>query len=432
MILRGAYCAGGRASVLGAGARLPRHFASSSQVRLLSLGGVQRATPSTARKSPYALPGGSRNFWWSSSKVSTAEPSAATSPESPVLAQDSAGAVAVTEQSPAEAAQLLESTNALDTAPIIDTTPVAEIVQDTIATPLSSSALDTVAQITPLQYGDLAAMGLASWSPAGLCQWFLEVSQVASGLPWFWTIVGATVVSRLIVFPFAVKSIRNAARMAPHQAEFEKLREEINKARISKDMVEMQRAVMKQQMLYKKIGVSLPGMVLPPFAQIPVTLGMFFGVKKMCDLPVPQLKQSGVDFWQDLTVPDPMYVLPALATAGMNVGLTLGMRDMAAAEHTPHLINGLRVLSTVGLLFMVNLPAGVLVHILTGTVCMSLQSTILRLPAVRSALDIPQRPANFGVQSTSMVDTWRYIQKWWAKKREDAILEAHVKAQRRR
>ena len=67
----------------------------------------------------------------------------------------------------------------------------------------------------------------------------------------------------------------------------------------------------------------MPGMVLPPLAQIPVTLGMFFGVKGMCDLPVPQLKQSGLDFVSDLTVPDPTYILPVLATAGVNLGLTV-------------------------------------------------------------------------------------------------------------
>lgn len=271
----------------------------------------------------YALPGSSRNFWWSSSKGSNTESSAAELSDSSDTTSNSADVAAVTEQPPAETAQLIESTNALDAAPISEITPVGEFAQDVVAAPLSNSALDTVAQIAPLQYGDLAAMGLASWSPAGIFQWGIEAFQVASGLPWFWTIVGTTVISRLVVFPFAVMGVRNAARMAPHQAEFEKLRGEINKARISKDMVQMQRAIMKQQLLYQKIGVSLPGMVFPPFAQIPITLGMFFGVKKMCDLPVPQLKQSGVDFWQDLTVPDPTYLLPVLATAGMNLGITV-------------------------------------------------------------------------------------------------------------
>lgn len=111
--------------------------------------------------------------------------------------------------------------------------------------------------------------------------------------------------------------------MGPHQAEFDSLREDINKARLSKDVATMQRAVIKQQLLYKKIGVSVGGMMVPPLVQLPITLGMFFGIKKMCDLPVEQLKSSGVDFLQDLTVPDPTYILPVLATIGMNVGLSV-------------------------------------------------------------------------------------------------------------
>lgn len=63
---------------------------------------------------------------------------------------------------------------------------------------------------------------------------------------------------------------------------------------------------------------------------------------------------------------------------------------------------------------------------------MSLQSIILRVPAVRRALDIPERSPNAGVQSANLMDTWRYVQKWWANKQRDAILEARMKAQQRR
>ncbi|GJE89000.1 hypothetical protein PsYK624_050890 [Phanerochaete sordida] len=424
MILRGAYCAGGRTGARRAGAMLPRNFASGSQVRLLSLGSLQAKAPLVVRPSLYALPGSSRNFW-SSSKGSGSGSSPANPSAAPVEAADNVDTAVTFEEPAAEAAQLVESTDLLDAAPVV------EAAQDATAT-FSNSAIDTVAQLAPMQYGDLAALGLASWWPSGISQWGMELLHVSTGLPWFWTIVGATVVSRVIVFPFAVMSIRNSARMAPHQADFEKLREEINIARLSGDMAQMQRAVMKQQIMYKKIGVSLPGMMVPPFAQIPITLGMFFGVKRMCDLPVPQLQQSGVSFWQDLTIPDPTYLLPILATAGMNIGLSLGMRDMAASETTPHLINGLRILSILGVLLMLKLPAGVLVHLLTGTVCMSVQSAVLRLPAVRRALDIPVRPANAGTKSVSMMDSIRYLGQWWQKKQADAAYQARLKSRQRR
>lgn len=212
------------------------------------------------------------------------------------------------------------------------TPELAEAAADAFASPMSNSALDAVARV-PMQYGDLAALGLCHWTPAGLSQWGLEALHVATGLPWFWTIVAGTVVSRLIVLPFALKGIRNAALMAPHQAEFEKLREEINQARLARDTAHMQRMVLKQQVLYKKIGVSMAGMVLPPFVQLPVTLGMFFGIKRMCDVGVPQLKyDSGVSLWPDLTVPDPTYILPIVSTAVMNLSLSV-RTDLSLLVH---------------------------------------------------------------------------------------------------
>ncbi|KAN0120847.1 hypothetical protein V8E52_004116, partial [Russula decolorans] len=50
-------------------------------------------------------------------------------------------------------------------------------------------------------------------------------------------------------------------------------------------------------------------MLLMPFVQVPGTLGMFFGVKHLCTLPLEPFHWCGVSFLPDLTVPDPYYVL---------------------------------------------------------------------------------------------------------------------------
>ena len=208
---------------------------------------------------------------------------------------------------------------------------VSDVATSDAVASISTSVTDTLARV-PLQYGDLAALGLTSWTPAGICRWFIEIFHVATGLPWFWTIVGTTFIARLIVLPFAVRSIRYAALMAPHQEDFDKLREEISQARLTKDTAHMQRILLKQQLMYKKLGISPLGMMLPPLVQLPITLGMFFGVKKMCDLPVEQLKWSGVSYWPDLTIPDPTYILPIAATAIMNLSLVV-RRSRSSPRH---------------------------------------------------------------------------------------------------
>ena len=64
-------------------------------------------------------------------------------------------------------------------------------------------------------------------------------------------------------------------------------------------------------------------MALAPFAQLPVSLGMFFGVKKLCDLPLEQFKWSGLEWLPDLTATDPTWVLPIVATVFMNIQISV-------------------------------------------------------------------------------------------------------------
>ena len=144
---------------------------------------------------------------------------------------------------------------------------------------------------------------------------------MSTGLPWVWTIVGATFISRVALFPFTVRSMQTTAALAPFQNDINMLREEMVKAQSSGDRLQLQAVALKQQMIYKKAGVSIGAMAIMPFLQLPVTLGMFFAVKSLCDLPLQQLKWSGLSYFPDLTVADPTHILPIVATVLMNVQL---------------------------------------------------------------------------------------------------------------
>lgn len=142
-------------------------------------------------------------------------------------------------------------------------------------------------------------------------------------MPWFWTIVAGTLLTRALLFPFSVLQMRGTAALAPHTDEINKIRDAMQAAQAKRDTLAMQHAALRQKMIYEKAGVSMPGMILSPFIQLPVTLGMFFGVKRLCDFPLEQLKHSGVSFLQDLTVADPTYTLPILVTVLMNVQISV-------------------------------------------------------------------------------------------------------------
>ena len=51
--------------------------------------------------------------------------------------------------------------------------------------------------------------------------------------------------------------------------------------------------------------------------KFPFVLSAFFGIKEMCTLPVEQLQTSGIFWFKDLTLADPTFVLPLLATASI-------------------------------------------------------------------------------------------------------------------
>lgn len=185
--------------------------------------------------------------------------------------------------------------------------------------------MDTAISTLPpaLQYGDLAALGLVSWTPAGLIRWSLELINVATGLPWFWTIVAGSIFWKVILVPLSVQGLKNSARLLPLQPKIKVFQEELEVIRASGDKIALQRHALKMRQAYSEAGVSLGTSALIPFVQIPVTLGMFFGVKAMCALPVVQLAYSGLSILPDLTVPGPYMVLPILLCAAVNAQISV-------------------------------------------------------------------------------------------------------------
>lgn len=152
----------------------------------------------------------------------------------------------------------------------------------------------------------------------------MELIQVASGMPWFWTIVTVTLLSRLIVIPFNISSLRTAARLAPHQPRLMQLREELQKVGgVTTDPIAVQRISLQQKKIYEEAGASLVAPLVTPFVQIPISIGLFLGIKRLCDFPLEQLKVGGYGWITDLTVSDPTYALSVAMLALINVQLSV-------------------------------------------------------------------------------------------------------------
>jgi len=168
--------------------------------------------------------------------------------------------------------------------------------------------------------------------------------------------------------------------------------------------------------------------LLVPAIQLPLSLGMFFGMKRLCELPLEQLKWSGLSYLPDLTVADPTYMLPLAMAALINVQLSVGAKEMTTdAAQTLHLFNFFKVITFVSVPFMANLPAGVMVYLITGVVSMVAQTYILRAPAVRRMLNIPIIPDNMRIKPPTFMESVRYGIEWMQK--TNATTQAQARSQ---
>ena len=160
-----------------------------------------------------------------------------------------------------------------------------------------------------------------------MVRWSMELLNVSTGMPWFWTIIAGSAMWRLFCVPFAIKGFQISARMMPLQPQIVELQKAVTKSKLSQNPIELQRAAQALTRFYKSHDINpLAGLV--SVVQLPVTFGLFFGVQKLCNLPLEQLTYSGLAFIPDLTVSDPTMVLPLAMFILVNTQIRVGLLDL--------------------------------------------------------------------------------------------------------
>jgi len=309
-------------------------------------------------------------------------------------------------------------------------------------TEIASSSLEPIH--TPLQYGDLAALDLCHWTPAGIAQWTMEIINTTTHLPWFWTIVAGTVFWRVITIPFSAIVLRNNSRLLPYQGEILKISTEMQEANRKADHLQRQKTALKLKAIYDKAGANPLLGLIGPLVQLPVSLGLFFGIKRMCTVPVEQMKWSGFDMIPDLTIADPTYILPALLVALVNVQISFGAAEMDIKNRPlmAHVMNGFRVLTILGFGVTASLPAvsryscmcfhhvevfgqAVSLSIVTATISLLFQTLAFQWRPVRRWLEVQELPEK--QKLPSMRESMNWVIESMRKRVEDA---KHLESQR--
>ena len=122
---------------------------------------------------------------------------------------------------------------------------------------------------------------------------------------WGWTIVALTILIKLAFFPLSAAGYRSMAKMRVVTPKMQAIRE-----RFKSDPVKMQQATME---LYKTEKINPLGGCLPILVQMPV----FFALYWVLQASVEMRGAPWIGWIQDLTQPDPFYILPVIYAVSM-------------------------------------------------------------------------------------------------------------------
>ena len=107
------------------------------------------------------------------------------------------------------------------------------------------------------------------------------------GLPWAWSIVGLTLIVRVLLVPLTVKQIHSMQNMQAHAPEMKEIQR-----KYKGDRTKLNEELMK---FYKEKNINPASSCLPLAAQIPVFIGLFYTLRAFAR--EPHFKHPGSLSW---------------------------------------------------------------------------------------------------------------------------------------
>lgn len=162
---------------------------------------------------------------------------------------------------------------------------------------------------------------------------------------WGWAIIGLTVVVKLVFYPLSAASYRSMAKMRKLQPEMARLRE-----LYSDDRQKLSQEVMG---LYKTEKVNPMGGCLPMLIQMPVFIALYWALSESVEL-----RHAPWVFWiSDLSVRDPLYVLPVLNGICM-----FFLQSLQPTPPDPMQAKVMKIMPVAFAFFFIMFPAGLVLY----------------------------------------------------------------------
>ena len=99
------------------------------------------------------------------------------------------------------------------------------------------------------------------------------------GLPWAWSIVGLTIIVRMLLVPLTVKQIHSMQNMQAHAPQMKEIQR-----KYKGDRQKLNEELMK---FYKENNINPAASCLPLLAQLPIFIGLFYTLRHFAKHPPP-------------------------------------------------------------------------------------------------------------------------------------------------
>ncbi|MFW5924753.1 MAG: membrane protein insertase YidC [Myxococcota bacterium] len=225
--------------------------------------------------------------------------------------------------------------------------------------PGASETWRTIAYVGPKEHDWLAAAGHQLTEAVDL-GWFDWIGTwLVALLRWIHSLVGnwglaiilLTVLVKVVLYPLTEKSFQSMARMRQLKPEMDRINELYADDREKKGMAMME--------LYRKHKINPVGGCLPTLLQLPIWFALYQSLSTNVEL----FHAPFVLWWDDLSSPDPFYVLPVFLGLLMFAQQRLTPTTMDATQ-AKIMMYFMPVMITV---FMLFLPAGLCLYMVTNS-----------------------------------------------------------------
>ena len=171
-----------------------------------------------------------------------------------------------------------------------------------------------------------------------------------------------TVVVRTLLFPVTYRQVKSMRKMQELKPEMDEVR-----ARYKDDVPKQRDEIAR---LYQERRVNPLGGCLPIFVQIPIFVVLYYTIRQFDKLD--SFQTGGLFWFTDLTVADPLFILPVAYVLTMMASQELAMRNTVAQQKQI-----MRFMPIVFGFLLARFPAGLFVYWVTSNLITFCQNYLI-------------------------------------------------------